>query len=487
MLNILSIKSKLILALSVIMLVAVTAISVANYKVSRESIRQELLTSGLPLTRDNIYSELHRELMRPIFLSSLMSRDTFLRDWVLNGEKDIDKIQKYLLEINDKYGFITSFFVSDQTRKYYHQSGVLKRISRMNLHDVWYYEFVARGVEYDLDVDTNEGSGGELTLFINYRVEGYDGTLMGVAGVGLKLDWVAGILHSFREKYGRRVYLVDPFGKIQVHSDQSLINRSSIHDMEGIGKIATAILDTRDDPTSFEYDTQGRHLLLSVRYIPEFDWYLLVEQDELDALGAARMNFMRTLIVGCVAWLVIIVTTALAVNHYQNRLERMAVTDPLTGAANRRELETRFERAVSRYQRGGGTFSVVVMDLDGFKNVNDRLGHLMGDKVLAGVTHGVRGMLRPDDLLARWGGDEFVVLARGGLGEVAALAERIRLSVSGLSFGDDDEESGMPVTVSCGVTEYREGDSLDSLTARADAAVYRAKASGRDQVALAQT
>lgn len=483
MLPYLSVKSKLVLALSAIMLVAVVGISVVNYQVSRESIREELLTSGLPLTRDNIYSELHRELMRPIFLSSLMARDTFVRDWVLNGERDLAKISKYLLEIKERYGFFTSFFVSDETLNYYTHDGILKRISRMNLHDVWFYEFVARGVEYDLDVDTNEAGDGELTIFINYRVEDYDGSLLGVAGVGLNLDWVAGVLHSFREKYGRRVYLVDPFGTIQVHSDRSLIDCASIHEMPGISSIAPAILALGDEPTTFEYDIEDRHILLSVRYIPEFNWYLLVEQDEQAALSSARRNFIHTLLLGGVAWLVIISVSAIAVNHYQNRLERMAVTDPLTGAANRRELVIRFDRAVSRYQRGGGAFSIIVMDLDGFKMINDELGHLQGDHVLAGMTLGVRGMLRPDDLLARWGGDEFVVLARGGLGEVAALAERIRQSVAALTFEGLSREGA--VTVSCGVAEYREGDSLDSLTGRADSAVYRAKACGRNQVALA--
>jgi len=479
-----TIKSKLILALSAIMFVAVAGISLVNYEITRDSIRDELLTSGLPLTRDNIYSELHRELMRPIFVSSLMSRDTFLRDWSLGGEKDQDKIKKYLSEIRDRYGFFTSFYVSDESRKYYVPDGVLKRISRMNLHDVWYYEFVARGVEYDLDVDTNEAADSALTIFINYRVEDYAGSLLGVAGVGLKMDWVAGLLQSFREKYGRRVYLVDPFGSIQVHSDKRLVGKGSIHQMEGIKDIAEKILDVHDEPASFEYDAGGQHVLLSVRYIPEFNWVLLVEQDEQEALGTARMNMVRTVAIGVVAWLVIIGITAVAVNHYQSRLESMAVTDPLTGASNRRELEGRFDRAVSRHRRGRGIFSLVLLDLDGFKSVNDQSGHLQGDEILAGVVHEVRGTLRPDDLLARWGGDEFVILAQGDLGEVAVLADRARKAVADAALSGEGAEG--KVTVSCGVAEYREGDSLDTLTARADAAVYRAKALGRNRVELDQ-
>ena len=463
-----SVKTKLIFALSIIMFVAVTVISTVNYMVSRDAVRTELLTSSLPLTRDNIYSELHKILMEPVSLSSLMSHDTFLKDWTLEGEQDVSKIQKYLGEVKKKYGFLTAFFVSDKSGLYYHPGGTLKRISRMDLHDVWYYEFAARGVEYDLDVDTSEAEGQALTLFINYKVRGYDGELLGVAGVGLRLDWVAGLVSSFEGKYARRVSLVDTFGWMQVHSDESLVLQANIRDMDGIKNVARDILKLRDEQASFQYEQDGRSVLLSARYIPEFDWLLLVEQDESDALAPARRNVVQTVVAGAVAWLVIILVCAAAVNHYQSRLEAMAATDPLTGAANRRVFEKRFVQAVSRNSRFGEMFSVLLLDLDEFKEINDSLGHLEGDRVLVSVVNTIRKTIRPDDLLARWGGDEFIVMARGGGEEIAALAERVRGELKTLS----------KVDASCGVAEYRKGESLDDLTARVDEAVYRAKAAG---------
>jgi len=268
----LSVKTKLITALSAIMFVAVAAISSVNYMVSRDAVREELLSSSLPLTRDNIFSELHKALMEPLSLSSLMARDTFLLDWTLEGEKDQSKIVKYLTEVRDKYGFMTAFFVSEKTGLYYYPDGVLKRISRMDLHDVWYYEFVARGVEHDLDVDTSEAEGGRLTLFINYKVRSYAGELLGVAGIGLRLDWVTGILASFEEKYGRRVSLVDAFGTVQVHSDQALVETANIRAMPGISSVASRVLALRDEPDSFQYPQGDTTILLSARYLPEFNW-----------------------------------------------------------------------------------------------------------------------------------------------------------------------------------------------------------------------
>lgn len=471
-----SMKSKLILALSAIMLVAVAAISVANYMLSRDAVRRELLTSSLPLTRDNIYSELHKALMEPISLSSLMAHDTFLLDWTLDGEHDSEKARKYLAEVRGKYGFMTSFFVSDKSGNYYCPEGVLKRISRMDLHDVWYYEFVARQVEYDLDVDTSEAENGVMGLFINYKVRGYDGELLGVAGVGLRLDWVAGILRSFEEKYDRRVYLCDLFGLVQVHTDTALVERADIRKMPGIRDISRDVLAIRDAPASFQYEVDGRTVLLSVRYIPEFDWLLLVEQEESLALAPARRSAALTVVTGLAAWMVIILVTAAAVNHYQGRLERMAVTDHLTGAANRREFEARFVHALSRNDRSGSPFSVLLFDLDDFKRVNDVKGHLEGDRVLQAVAAAMRACIRPDDLLARWGGDEFIVLAWGRGREMLPMAERVLEGIQGRAG----------ITSSCGVAEFRPGESLDSLTARVDKGVYRAKAEGGAQVALVE-
>jgi diguanylate cyclase (GGDEF)-like protein len=168
----------------------------------------------------------------------------------------------------------------------------------------------------------------------------------------------------------------------------------------------------------------------------------------------------------------------LAVNKYQARIEHLARTDPLTGAANRRELEERFDLAAYRASRDGIPFSILIIDLDGFKEVNDRLGHLAGDEVLASMARVIRGRLRPTDLLARWGGDEFIILLDGNEESARALARRISAAVCAAP--------DIPVGFSSGVAAYRDSDDLTSLTRRADNAMYQAKARGGDCVMAAE-
>ncbi len=479
-----SAKLKLTLSLGVILVVSFLVVSLINYKVSRQAALDEVMNSSLPLTSENVYSEIMTDLMRPIFISSLMANDAFLKTWAMDGERGLNNITRYLTEIRDKYGFFAAFFVSAQSGRYYHPDGVLKQVSPMDDHDVWFFDFMKSGLEYDLDVDTNQAAENKLTIFINYRVESPGGKVLGVAGVGLEMDVVAELLKSYQEKYERTIYMTDPNGLVQTHTRTEFIEALNIRDVPGLGDLAEEILSPVPKPRQFTYKNDQGVTLLSVRYIPELDWYLLVEQDQDRPLASARANLMRTLLVGLAASLVIIFISLLTVNHFQARLEHMAGTDELTGVANRRLFDTQFLRAVHRKVRSNTPLTLILLDVDGLKEVNDRLGHLAGDETIRAVAEIARSQVRGEDVVARWGGDEFMILVEGGLENGKAVAERIRNGVAVADLPGRTPKSGPrpKVSVSCGVAEYESGDDLDSLTSRADKAMYQAKSQGKDAV-----
>src|SRR5690606_4814123 len=105
-------RHKLILLLTVVLMTGFLATSFVSYQASKLSIRDAIIDSELPLTTDNIYSEIQKDLIRPIFISSMMASNTFLRDWVLEGEKSPEKISNYLKDVQQTYGAFVSFFVS---------------------------------------------------------------------------------------------------------------------------------------------------------------------------------------------------------------------------------------------------------------------------------------------------------------------------------------------------------------------------------------
>src|SRR6187399_569631 len=123
-------KQRLIATLSVLLVLGFAVTATVNYQVSKNAIRKSIVASELPLTSDNLYSEIQKDLIRPIFISSMMASDTFVRDWALAGEADVDKIIRYLREVKDRYQAFTSFFISERTRLYYQTEGILKTISK---------------------------------------------------------------------------------------------------------------------------------------------------------------------------------------------------------------------------------------------------------------------------------------------------------------------------------------------------------------------
>ena len=162
-------------------------------------------------------------------------------------------------------------------------------------------------------------------------------------------------------------------------------------------------------------------------------------------------------------------------------LRFQATTDPLTGLSNRLKFDQAIGTEISRSMRYETPLSLVLYDVDRFKAVNDTHGHQIGDKVLVQLSRFIPSLLRNTDLLARWGGEEFVILTPGSDGEMAyQAAEKLRTAVEQVRF----DEIGT-VTCSFGVAQYVYGDTAETLISRADEALYRAKLNGRNRVELA--
>jgi diguanylate cyclase (GGDEF)-like protein len=171
------------------------------------------------------------------------------------------------------------------------------------------------------------------------------------------------------------------------------------------------------------------------------------------------------------------------------RLAALATTDPMTGLRNRRHFDEFARQAFEVATRNARPLSLVMVDTDHFKSINDRFGHPAGDEVLKDVARVMLATARKSDLCARIGGEEFVVLMpeTGGQDAVAA-AERIRIALAASAHPTVPELGAEPVTASFGVAT-RDGatGSVEDLVAAADAALYAAKSGGRNRVALAPT
>ncbi len=161
-----------------------------------------------------------------------------------------------------------------------------------------------------------------------------------------------------------------------------------------------------------------------------------------------------------------------------SRAEHNASYDALTEIYNRRMFEEIFAKEMSRAQRYSLSLSVVLLDIDDFKSFNDTYGHKTGDEVLCGIADILKKNIRESDILARWGGEEFIILFPNiPLKETTEKADMIRKNISNAVFAGE-----LKVTCSFGVTAYEEGDTMDSIFVRADNAMYRAKELNKNNV-----
>ncbi|MDH3354249.1 MAG: diguanylate cyclase [Chromatiales bacterium] len=476
-------KKRFIWLLTTLLAAGFITASLISYWVARESLGEQLSQNTLPLTSDNIYSEIQHDILRPLFIASIMAQDTFVRDWVIAGEHDSEIMTHYLKEIQQRYNTVTSFFVSNNSYNYYHSTGILKRIKKGSKEDKWYFRTLnlPADKDYEINIDTDTADRDSTTVFVNYRMYNYAREVIGVIGVGLAIDMVKSLVDDYQRRFHRNIYFVDRQGKIAIHGN---INEEiSIYKKPGLSTIAKKIFSRANG--SFNYQLNGNTVYLNSRFIPEFQWYLIVEQEsnpsDQHILKALFINILLSLLVSTIVFFFI----KKMVDKHQQQLEKMATTDKLTGVANRGLFELLLEQSIKNYRRRKSALTIIMLDIDHFKRINDQHGHLVGDQVLRHIAATIAKNVRHSDTVCRWGGEEFILLLPDcDLTQAYDLAEQIRIAIE--SHQINIHENSIYMTASFGVSEYSETEESIALIRRADQALYQAKSMGRNRVIISK-
>ena len=320
-------KIRLILIITLLLATGFLATSLASYYVARAALRSEIARNELPLTSDSIYSEIRHDLLRPVFISSLMATDTFLRDWVIGGETDKDKIIKYLKEIQVKHGTYTSFFVSEKSRIYYHADGILKKVSPDEARDRWYFRVREMADDYEINVDPDMANQDAMTIFVNYRVYDYDHHYIGATGVGLTVGAVKALIKTYQERYNRTIYFVDRQGVVKLAGfgfDPTAPNISQLPFFTQLKEEGNG-----SPHRSLRYEKDGHVTHAYIRTIDEFDWYLVVEQPETETIRQIHTTLLANLGVCIAVTLVVLALINAAVTAYQKRIETLRGIVPI--------------------------------------------------------------------------------------------------------------------------------------------------------------
>ena len=269
------------------------------------------------------------------------------------------------------------------------------------------------------------------------------------------------------------VAVIDEHGKIVLVSEplaamlgQSRAQLAALKPDELVSAIAAAV------------DVQPE-LVRERRLLPTQDNPLVCEEFEVMRPRRSVIRWVARWVERPVPAQVLVATDITAQVDLTSAYQRLAMTDGLTGLANRRYAEQTMRREVARSQRYGSSTTLAILDVDHFKRINDTHGHATGDEILISVARTVSGSVRESDFAARWGGEEFLLLMPNtDLAGGTICCERVRAAVAGsVACG------GKPVTVSIGLVVHKVGEGVDATLARADTKLYEAKHGGRNRLA----
>jgi diguanylate cyclase (GGDEF)-like protein len=302
------------------------------------------------------------------------------------------------------------------------------------------------------------------------------GTRVLSGGFSLASSPLGAFLRSFSAVAGNAVYLVDTNNRVVAANDPLATGTLAERD----AGLATAV----SVDAAGHYTSGGEDRFFTSEAAAGAPWHLVISVPT-DGLYASvtRNQSIPWLIFGAFAAASLVCAALLArVTHQRQQLLELAERDMLTGLSNRRHVDTQLVAMARRAARTGRPVGVFLIDVDHFKLVNDHHGHPRGDQALQDVAHALQASVRPADVVARWGGEEFMVLAPDiSVDDAAGLAERLRSSVA-----DNVTVDHRPVTVSIGYTTEVDNHGY-AAASRADRALYRAKAHGRNCAATGPT
>lgn len=410
-----------------------------------------------------IYDSISSELSEPITVSRTMSHDSFLLG-ALKREADAGEdetaavMAEYLSGLKDALDYEAAFVVSDASKCYYSYGGINKQMDlARNDRDQWYVQFIASGKEYELDVDHDELSQDQWTVFVDARIQDEAGNLLGVCGVGAQMTGSQDLFVSLEREYGVKIHLIDADGLIHVDTDESRIESDYLKDVRV------------NNGGDYVYQKLGSGRFAVTKYIERLGWYLVVESDGANERGQL-LNVLLLNVVLCALVLAIMLLSIRIIAARTRALTSASIIDQPTQLLNRRAFEERkAELAMSPLD---ADFIYVTADLNGLKRVNDTLGHTAGDELIRGAASCLKQCFGKYGDIYRIGGDEFAGMLT--LSEAQLKEAMTALEATSESWRGEQVEG---LSLSCGYASSREfpSENLAELIRISDERMYAAK------------
>ena len=345
----------------------------------------------------------------------------------------------------------------------------------------WFHRLKADAQKQFADI----GNAEDPHLYFDIKMFNQAQEFIGFAGAAIDLNYFAEHFNEFNRRFGVELYFVDENNIITLSSDD-LMKTESHHRRNESVKVDSLPWYSQLENTPLGHDTSEWLLADEIRVcqmpIQELGWQLFIvsppasQQKEYWQLFFGKFSVF--LLISMLAYFVFINL----INYFKSLLVKDAKIDYLTKLPNRSYIYWKYGELTQKYDNA----SVVVADIDHFKQINDSYGHTTGDKVLKTIADKMNDNLRQIDLIARWGGEEFLmILPDTSIEQACEITERIRQGIALISFDSVGHKQSFNTTISFGISHtLLEKNTLDKVITEADKALYMAKANGRNQLVV---
>ena len=472
--NVLSQFNRYFSVLLVIILISVVS---ASFMVISKLLDQQYSSKQAALSP--FFSLITDTIVRPIYLSKAMASNPLFIELLEAKETDIKKVYRYLNGIQSNFR-AQAFVVSERDQLMYSNN---KTYPPGTPEFDWYYDIKKNNSQIAAGI----GNEDNLHFYVDVRMENDRGDLIGYTGVGVSLEAITYAFTHFHAQFQASFYFVNEKGEIILSSEpevkttdflDTVYPASAYNWYKAFDPLAQ---HEQEDIVSQELELDGNDYMVSRISLTELNWNLYIITMPKVSRSQLLWEFIFDILLLLAVSISLISLLVFLFKYYHHAVLKIAFSDNLTGLANRARLEEEYNQLPDK-----NPLALLFLDIDHFKNLNDTYGHNFGDMVLEQLATQITPLFRTNDLICRWGGEEFVILLPGVSQEKAlAIAERCRAYLAGMPVEFEQQE--LFISASFGVVFTKQKLPLSSLIDAADKALYQAKKSGRNQVILAQT
>lgn len=413
--------------------------------------------------------------MQPLHVSDTLGRAKELKQLMSGDSMDEDAIFSALKRMESEFG-LSFFIASEKSRMQYNSDGTKLALTEGEVN--WYFKYKERPEKAVADI----GKWEDAHFFIDIKIFDDNQEFLGFFGIGKSLLSFLSLFEQYKQEYGFDFIFVDQFKDITLSSDADLLARDStfvnLSDLDWVQKAAPDGLVSGSLNNALVMIDNKDYLVAEIGISP-FDWTMFI----LTPLDGRQAELSRSFIISVVSLLVVVFALFILIYNllyfFKREIQKNIQTDPLTELPNRNKIELRYAEMLDH----GLSVGLLLVDIDHFKTVNDTHGHYAGDNVLRQVAKMLQNELRDDDIVGRWGGEEFVILLADTNPEQAfEVAQKLRLRLANMTASTGS--LSVKVTASFGVSHTDKYRPLVDILAHADNALYEAKREGRNLVKM---